>query len=104
MGGRKTDPIEKLVGQYATWLGGRPDQEALGNLDLMLTVRRDYLDAEPFTWREGEISELLLGVFPRKVQSDPSLLSDGPGVLLSYLRYLEQTRQLRGSGMYQLEA
>ncbi len=104
MGGRKTDPIEKLVGQYAAWLGGRPDQEALGNLDLMLTVRRDYLDAEPFTWREGEISELLLGVFPRKVQSDPSLLSDGPGVLLSYLRYLEQTRQLRGSGLYQLEA
>ncbi len=22
MGGRKTDPIEKLVGQYAAWLGG----------------------------------------------------------------------------------
>ena len=104
MAGRKTDPIEKLVGQYAAWLGGRPDQEALGNLDLMLMVRRDYLDAEPFTWREGEISELLLGVFPRKVQSGPSLLSDGPGVLLSYLRYLEQTRQLRGSGLYQLEA
>ena len=46
MGGRKTDPIEKLVGQYSAWLGGRPDQEALGNLDLMLTVHRDYLDAE----------------------------------------------------------
>ena len=104
MGGRKTDPIERLVGQYATWLGGAPDDEALGNLDLMLTVRRDYLGGDLDTWREGEISELLLDVFPRKVQSDPSLLSDGPGVLLSYLRYLEQTRQLRGSGLYQLEA
>ena len=38
------------------------------------------------------------------MQSDPSLLRDGPGVLLSFLRYLEQTRQLRGSGLYQLEA
>lgn len=70
----------------------------------MLTVRRDYLGSELCTWREGEISELLLGVFPRKVQSDPSLLSTGPGDLLSFLRYLEQTRQLRGSGLYQLEA
>jgi hypothetical protein len=104
MGGRKTDPIERLIGQYATWLGGRPDDEALGNLDLMLTVRRDYLGADPFTWRQGDISELLLGVLPRKVQSDPSLLRDGPGILVSFLRYLEQTRQLRGSGLYQLEA
>ena len=104
MGGRKTDPIERLVGQYATWLGGAPDDEALGNLDLMLTVRRDYLGGDLDTWREGEISELLLDVFPRKVQSDPSLLRDGPGILVSFLRYLEETRQLRGSGLYQLEA
>jgi hypothetical protein len=59
----------------------RRDEEALGNLDLMLTVRRDYLGSDLRSWREGEISELLLGVFPRKVQSDPSLLRDGPGVL-----------------------
>ncbi|MDQ3502656.1 MAG: hypothetical protein M3486_03410 [Actinomycetota bacterium] len=104
MGGRKTDPIERLVGQYSTWLGGAPDDEALGNLDLMLTVRRDYLGGDLDTWREGEISELLLDVFPRKVQSDPSLLRDGPGILVSFLRYLEKTRQLRGSGLYQLEA
>ncbi|MCY7365768.1 MAG: hypothetical protein LH469_10745, partial [Frankiaceae bacterium] len=104
MGGRKTDPIERVVGQYSTWLGGAPDDEALGNLDLMLTVRRDYLGGDLGTWREGEISELLLGVFPRKVQSDPSLLRDGPGILVSFLRYLEKTRQLRGSGLYQLEA
>ncbi len=104
MGGRKSDPVEQIVGQYATWLGGARDEEALGNLDLMLTVRRDYLGSDLRTWREGEISELLLGVFPRKVQSDPSLLRDGPGVLVSFLRYLEKTRQLRGSGLYQLEA
>ncbi|MDP9497208.1 MAG: hypothetical protein M3P46_06035 [Actinomycetota bacterium] len=104
MGGRKSDPVEQIVGQYATWLGGARDEETLGNLDLMLTVRRDYLGSDLRTWREGEISELLLGVFPRKVQSDPSLLRDGPGVLVSFLRYLEKTRQLRGSGLYQLEA
>lgn len=104
MGGRKTDPIEKIVGLFATWLGGARDEEALGDLDLMLTVRRDYLGSDLCTWREGEIRELLLGVFPRKVQSDPSLLRDGPGVLVSFLRYLEKTRQLRGSGLYQLEA
>ena len=104
MGGRKSGSVEQIVGQYATWVGGPRDEEALGNLDLMLTVRRDYLGSELRTWREGEISELLLGVFPRKVHSDPSLLRDGPGVLRSFLRYLEQTRQLRGSGLYQLEA
>ena len=104
MGGRKTDPVERIVGQYATWLGGPRDEEALGNLDLMLTVRRDYLGSDLCTWGEGEIRELLLGVFPRKVQSDPSLLRTGPSDLLSFLRYLEQTRQLRGSGLYQLEA
>jgi hypothetical protein len=104
MGGRKPDAVERIVGQYATWLGGARDEEALGNLDLMLTVRRDYLGSDLCTWREGEIRELLLVVFPRKVQSDPSLLRDGPGVLVSFLRYLENTRQLRGSGLYQLEA
>lgn len=104
MGGRKSDPVEKIVGQYATWIGGPRDEEALGNLGLMLTVRRDFLGSDLCTWCEGEISELLLGVFPRKVQSDPSLLRDGPGVLVSFLRYLEKTRQLRGSGLYQLEA
>lgn len=104
MGGRKSGSVEQIVGQYATWVGGARDEEALGNLDLMLTVRRDYLGSDLRTWREGEISELLLGVFPRKVQGDPSLLRDGPGVLVSFLRYLENTRQLRGSGLYQLEA
>jgi len=104
MGGRKSDSVEQIVGQYATWLGGARDEEALGNLDLMLTVRRDYLGSDLRTWREGEISQLLLEVFPRKVQSDPSLLHDGPGVLVSFLRYLEKTQQLRGSGLYQLEA
>jgi hypothetical protein len=78
MGGRKKDSIEQVVGQYATWIGGARDEEALANLDLMLTVRRDYLGSDLFTWREGEISELLLGAFPRKVHSDPSLLRDGP--------------------------
>ncbi len=104
MGGRKSGSVEQIVGQYAMWLGGARDDEALGNLDLMLTVRRDYLGSDLRTWREGEIRELLLGVFPRKVQSDPSLLRDGPAVLVSFLRYLEQTRQLRGSGLSRLEA
>jgi hypothetical protein len=104
MGRRKTDPVEELVGQFARWLGGAPDQEDLANLDLMLMVRRDYLGGDPHTWREGDVSELLLGVLPRKVQSDPSLLRDGPDVLLAFLRYLEQTRQLRGSELHQLEA
>ena len=104
MGGRNSGSVEQIVGQYATWSGGARDEEALGNLDLILTVRRDFLGSDLRTWREGEICELLLGVFPRKVQSDPSLLRDGPGVLLSFLRYLEQSRQLRGSGLYQLEA
>lgn len=104
MGGRKPDSVEQIVGQFATWLGGARDEEALGNLDLMLTVRRDYLGSDLRTWRAGEISELLLSVFPRKVQGDPSLLRDGPGVLVSFLRYLEKTQQLRGSGLYQLEA
>jgi hypothetical protein len=104
MGGRKTDPVEALVGRYARWLGGEPDQEALGNLDLVLSVRRDYLGGDPCTWHEGEITELLLDVFPRKVQSDPSLLRDGPAVLGAFLRYLEQTDQLRGSRLYQLQA
>lgn len=104
MGGRKSGSVEQIVGQYATWVGGARDEEALGNLDLMLTVRRDYLGSDLRTWREGEISELLLGVFPRKVHSDPSLLRDGPGVLKSFLRYLEENRELRGSGLYQLEA
>ena len=92
MGGRKSGSVEQIVGQYATWVGGPRDEEALGNLDLMLTVRRDYLGSDLRTWREGEIGELLLGIFPRKVHSDPSLLRDGPGVLRSFLRYLEQTR------------
>ncbi len=104
MGGRKSGSVEQIVGQYATWLGGARDEEVLGNLDLMLTVRRDYLGSDLRTWREGEIRELLLGVFPRKVQSDPSLLRDGPGVLVSFLRYLDKTRQLRGSGLSRLEA
>ena len=104
MGGRKTESVEQIVGQYATWLGGARDEEALGNLDLMLTVRRDHLGSDLRTWRVREISELLLSVFPRKVQSDPSLLRDGPGVLMSFLRYLDKTQQLRGSGLYLLEA
>jgi len=104
MGGRKTGSVQKAVAAYETWLGGRPDEDDLANLDLMLTVRRDYLGADLYTWREGDVSELLLGVFPRKVQSGPSLLRGGPEVLLSFLRYLEQSRQLRGSGLHQLEA
>jgi hypothetical protein len=101
---RKTDPIEELVGRYARWLGGDVDHEDLANLDLMLTVRRDYFDADPLEWGEGDVTELLLGVFPRKVQADPRLLRTGPGVLAAFLGYLEKTGQLRGSGLHQVHA
>ena len=83
MGGKKSGSVEQIVGQYATWVGGPRDEEALGNLDLMLTVRRDYLGSELRTWREGEISELLLGIFPCKVHSDPSLLRDAPSAKMA---------------------
>lgn len=104
MSRRKTDPIEALVRQYGRWLGGDVDHEDLANLDLMLTVRRDYLDADPLEWHDDDVTELLLGVFPRKVQADPRLLRSGPGVLAAFLSYLEKTGQLRGSGLHQVQA
>lgn len=96
--------VQELVERFSRWQPGRADEDDLANLDLFLTVRRDYLDADPFTWREGDLSQLLLEVFPRKVQSDPSLLRDGPRVLGRFLRFLQQVGQLKGSGIYQQEA
>ena len=106
MGGRsktKTS-VQELVEQFGRWFPGEPDPEELDNLDLMLTVRWDYLSEQLCTWHEGDITELLLGVFPRKVQSDASLLRDGPRVLERFLSFLEQSGRLRGSGIYQVHA
>ncbi len=71
---RRATSVEQLVEQFGRWLPGETDPEDLGNLDLFLTVRRDFCAADPFHWRTGDVAELLLDVFPRKVQSDESLL------------------------------
>ncbi|HEU0103290.1 MAG TPA: hypothetical protein VFR07_13310 [Mycobacteriales bacterium] len=92
-----------LVAAFSRGVPGQ-DQEDEANLDLLLTVRRDYLSADPRTWHPGDVEQLLLELAPRKVQSDPSLLRDGPAVLGRYLDWLADTRQLRGGGRRQLRA
>lgn len=101
---KKKNLVLDLVERFADWAPGDADVEDLGNLDLFLSVRRDYLDADPCTWLEGDVETLLLEVFPRKVQSDPSLLGSGPAVLGRFLRWLDSTGRLRGSGIHQVEA
>lgn len=102
---KSIDPAEAAVRRFARWVPGGVHPDALASLDMFLQMRFDYLGADPYTWDPGDLRVLLLEVFPRKVQSDPSLLEDGPGVLGQYLRYLEDSRQLRGSaGLYALQA
>lgn len=102
---KSIDPAEAAVRRFGRWVPGGLDPEALANLDMFLQMRSDYLGADPYTWNPGDLRVLLLEVFPRKVQSDPSLLENGPGVLGQYLRYLEESSQLRGSaGLYALQA
>ncbi len=101
---RKIDPVEAAVRRFARGVAGGEDLEALANLDLLLQVRVDYLDGDPYTWQAGDLTELLLEVCPRKVQSDGSLVADGPAVLGRYLAYLEQTGQLLGVSVATLQA
>ena len=96
--------VQQLVEQCRRWLPGEPDPEDLGNLDLFLTVRRDVCAADPSHWRRGDVRELLLDVFPRKVASDESLLRDGPRVLGQFFEFLAQQAGLRGASLPQLHA
>ena len=91
---RRPGTVAELVDAYAAWVSGAPDPEDLGNLDLFLTVRRDHLSQDLVGWRPGEVTTLLLELFPRRVQSDPWLLSDGPRVLDDWFEFLAQTGRL----------
>ncbi len=99
---RKQDDLQGLLGRYARW--APVEQRELADVELFLVVRRDWCGADPCTWREGDVEALLLDVFPRKVRADATLIQDGPGTLRRFLRWLEATGQLKGSGIYQNEA
>ena len=105
MGGtRRSTTVEQLVEQFGRWLPGEPDPEDLGNLHLFLTVRRDVCGAELVHWRRGDVRELLLDVFPRKVAPDESLVRDGPRVLGQFFEFLAQGAGLRGAPLPALRA
>lgn len=98
----RQDDIEGLLGRYARW--APVERRELADVELFLVVRRDWFGADPRTWREGDVEALLMDVFPRKVHADATLLRDGPRALWKFLRWLEATGQLKGSGIYQNEA
>ena len=81
------DALCREVSDWARATGPGIDDEAIG---LVLHFRHDFLDSNLGTWRAGDIEELLLGVFPRKVVTDEAVLTAVPDATEALLCFLDQ--------------
>jgi hypothetical protein len=83
--------------QFVTWVGQHwtgptiePDV-----VDSLLTFKRDYLDSGEDGWEPGDLTTVLLDLFPRKVSADDDYISAVTPTVEAYINYLRSDPETR---------
>jgi hypothetical protein len=92
--------IRGAILPFRRWLGDRTHtvhiDTAVDMVELLLELKVNYLDPDPFAWPRGEIERLLLSVVPRRViDGDPSDGSTAAS-LGTFLEFLYETKRFGG--------
>jgi hypothetical protein len=92
--------IRGAILPFRRWLGDRTHtvhiDTAVDMVELLLDLKVNYLDPDPFAWPRGEIERLLLSVVPRRViDGDPSDGSTAAS-LGTYLEFLYESKRFGG--------
>jgi hypothetical protein len=105
------DPVEATLARFSRWAGkttrelsGDPGV-SVGELRLLLDLMRDHLGIDdPAELGRGDIEELLLSVYPRKVMvMDGEDTEDTVPALRDLLAFLAQTGAVPGQAVRRLE-
>ena len=92
------DEWDKLLEEHRAWLATRGLPEDAWVAEQMLHFKREYLDAQPYRWRGGDLEEIFCGIFPRKVILEDGDLDDVLPQAGMFLRFLHETGKLARGG------
>lgn len=85
---------------FRRWLGDRTHtvhvDTAVDMVELLLDLKVNYLDPDPFAWPRGEIEQLLLSVVPRRVIDGDPCDGSTAASLGAYLEFLYDTKRFGG--------
>src|SRR5260370_36072680 len=102
------DPFDAALDGFRRWMttkpGGDPDV-AIGEMSPLLDLMRDYLDIDrPADLVEGDLEELLLRIYPRKITVLDRADTEGtvPAVR-DFLAYLAERREMPAGTVRALE-
>jgi hypothetical protein len=106
-----TDPMDKISADFSRWvatpdrkLSGEPEADA-AEADLLLGLMRDHLGLDsPARLNPGDLENLLLNVYPRKVTVfDPEDTQDTIPAVRDLLAFLADTGRLAGAAARRLD-
>ncbi|HEY2261451.1 MAG TPA: hypothetical protein VGI96_02365 [Streptosporangiaceae bacterium] len=105
-----TDPMDKLAADFSRWvaapgrkLSGEPEAD-VAEAELLLGLMRDHLGLDsPARLSPGDLENLLLNIYPRKVTVfDPEDTQDTIPALRDLLAFLADTGRLAGAAARRL--
>jgi hypothetical protein len=105
-----TDPMDKISADFSRW-AATPDRKLSGEpaadvaeVDLLLGLMRDYLGLDsPARLSPGDLENLLLNIYPRKVTVfDPEDTQDTVPALRDLLAFLADTGRVAGGASRRL--
>jgi hypothetical protein len=79
------DAREQLLDRFDRWRGGQPYDAERWTAELLMQFKWGYLDGHLGRWGPGDLGEILLEIFPRKVTMD---LDEVPAVVPATRRFL----------------
>ncbi len=90
MGNSRNDA--RLVSDFAAWAVQQGDSLEPDVIDSLVEFKASYLDSpHPGRWRDGDLTELMLHVFPRKVTADDEWIALAVPTIRAYLRFVDRT-------------
>jgi hypothetical protein len=93
MGNARNDA--RLVSDFAAWAVQQPEHLDPDVIEMLVEYKASFLDdPHPGRWIEGDLSELLLSVFPRKVSADDQWIPVMVPTVRAYMRFVDQTGRL----------
>jgi hypothetical protein len=105
-----TDPMDKISADFSRWvatpgrtLSGEPEAD-VAEVELLLGLIRDHLGLDsPARLNPGDLENLLLNIYPRKVTVfDPEDTQDTIPALRDLLAFLAGTGRLAGAAASRL--
>jgi hypothetical protein len=93
------DPFDAALAGFEQWTATtkrKLSADPVGEVEALLSLMRDYLDIEgPADLGEGDLKELLLRIYPRKVTVfDPADIEDTIPAVRDFLAYLTERGEL----------